>query len=78
MSLTTHAKGTYLNQDENVKFLTPRPEPFLPPSAKQALFSSLILGNVNKNFQDRAGLGRPLSDPLFKPLQVLRASQATA
>lgn len=78
MSLMTHARGTYLNQDENVKFLTPRPEPFLPPAAKKALFSSLILGNVNKNFQDRAGLGRPLSDPLFKPLHVLRAGQATA
>lgn len=49
-----------------------------PPSAEQALFSSLILGNVNKNFQDRAGLGRPLSDLLFQPLQMLRVRQATA
>lgn len=45
---------------------------------KQALFSPLILGNVNKNFQDRAGLGRPLSDLLFKPLQMLSYGQATA
>lgn len=57
-----------LNQDKNVKFPTPRPKSLTPPSVKQALFSPLILGNVNKNFQDRAGLGRPLSDLLFKPL----------
>ena len=48
-----------------------------PPSAEHALFSPLIPGHVHKNFQDRAGPGRPLSDPLFQP-QVLRASQASA
>lgn len=60
------------------KFLTPRPLPSAPPSAKQALFSLLFLGNVRKNFQDKAGLGRPLPDLLFKPLQMLSARQATA
>lgn len=61
-----------------LKFLTPRPLPSSPPSAKQALFSLLFLGNVCKNFQDKAGLGRPLPDLLFKPLQMLSARQATA
>lgn len=70
------AYGKYLSQD-SFKSLTLRPKPFPPPSARQASFLP-ILGNVNKSFQDRAGLGRPLSDLLFRPLQMLSASQATA
>lgn len=57
--------GTSLNRGSHVEPLTPAAQALARTLGKQALFSPLRVGDVNKNFQDTAGLGRPLSDLLL-------------